>query len=309
MTKTSLSRPRVSVAARARAAGGTNAGCHSYTGAGLASHDKRVLKRPKVVPIYWDQFFIANPDVVTEANKLLHDLVRGPFMNGLAQYGVGRGTIAKEIVIDTNATPVPATPWDSGGNADAVQLTKWLLDGVVTPEPEQNQLSLMFVIFLPLTLTLTNGKDNAGVPVTDICGWHDHSRYNEGAGQDDLFWAVISTNSARQTSSHTFVDDISFCVGHELAEAFTNPSEDGYFDTNCELGDICEVDSSGALATFNYRGWHVEPYWSNWDRACIQGDNPVSLKRFFQAIGFDKTKGLRALGTSTINVDFIASKM
>jgi hypothetical protein len=45
------------------------------------------------------------------------------------------------------------------------------------------------------------------------------------------------------------------------------------------------------------------------DRACIQGDNPVSLKKFIQAVGFDKTKGLRALGTSTINVDFIASKM
>jgi len=33
------------------------------------------------------------------------------------------------------------------------------------------------------------------------------------------------------------------------------------------------------------------------------------LKKFIQAVGFDKTKGLRALGTSTINVDFIASKM
>jgi len=93
-------------------------------------------------------------------------------MNGLAQYGVGRGTVAKEIVIGTSDTPVPAAPWDSGGTADAVQLTKWIIDG-------------------------------------------------------------------------------------------TNPSEDGYFDTNCELGDICEVASSGALATFNYRGWHVEPYWSN----------------------------------------------
>jgi hypothetical protein len=90
-------------------------------------------------------------------------------------------------VIGTSDTPVPAAPWESGGTADAVQLTKWIIDG-------------------------------------------------------------------------------------------TNPSEDGYFDTNCELGDICEVASSGALATFNYRGWHVEPYWSNRDRACIQGDNPVSLE-------------------------------
>jgi hypothetical protein len=41
-------------------------------------------------------------------------------MNGLAQYGVGRGTVAKEIVIGTSDTPVPAAPWDSGGTADAV---------------------------------------------------------------------------------------------------------------------------------------------------------------------------------------------
>jgi hypothetical protein len=48
-----------------------------------------------------------------------------------------------------------------------------------------------------------------------------------------------------------------------------------------------------------------------WDgKTCINPDNPVSLRKFLKAIGFDtKNKGLRSLGTATINIDYIAVTM
>jgi hypothetical protein len=247
--------------------------------------------------------------VVTQANQLISDLVHGPFMNGLAQYGVGTGSVLKEIVIDTSTTPAPGKPWDSSDGADAVQLKRWLIDATVTPEPAQDQLSLVFMIFLPTSLALTNGKDKNGNVITDVGGWHHSSQYNEGSNNHDLFWGLVRTDQATQSSSREFVNSISPVVGHELAEAFTNPGADGFFDATCELGDICEVDGAGNLSTFQYRGWPVEPYWSNWDKGCIHGDKPVSLRRFLRAIGFDLSQGLKSLKTPTINGGFIASKM
>ena len=50
-------------------------------------------------------------------------------------------------------------------------------------------------------------------------------------------------------------------------------------------------------------------YWSNWDNNCINGDQPVSVKRFLQAIGVDGSRGLRQLQSNVINVNFVASRM
>src|ERR1700724_1947091 len=59
---------------------------------------------------------------------------------------------------------------------------------------------------------------------------------------------------------------------------------------------------------FEYRGWHVEQYWSQWDHTCINGDLPVSLKRFLQASNHPIGAGLRTLSRSSINVEYIASQ-
>jgi hypothetical protein len=39
------------------------------------------------------------------------------------------------------------------------------------------------------------------------------------------------------------------------------------------------------MALSNYQDWNVEQYWSEWDRACINGDRPVSVRRFLAALG------------------------
>lgn len=128
---------------------------------------------------------------------------------------------------------------------------------------------------------------------------------------------MILTNSARQTSAAIFVNDLAYIISHELCESFTDRDQEGFLtDNGYEIGDICEsrdpTCASGAtMVNYNVSGrtWQVEQYWSNWDNNCINGDQPVSVKRFLQAIGVDGSTGLRQLGSNVVNVDFVASRM
>jgi len=230
-------------------------------------------------------------------------------MNGLAQYGVGRGSLIGTIVIDTNNVAAPAN-WDANETADRDQIKDWLKgpSPILSPSPAQNETNLLYFIFLPRATTLTNGRDEHGNPVTDVGGWHSHSKHNSNSQKDDLFWGLVRTDHANISTERNFVDSLAPLVSHELAEAFTDRDGHGFFDdssSGCENADKCEN-----LTGFEYRGWHgVEQYWSNWDNTCIRGDQPVSVKRFLREIGVDGSTGLRQLQSGVINVDFVASKM
>jgi hypothetical protein len=288
---------------RVESAGGdTNSNCHSFTG-GLQPNDRRRLRNPAVVLVLWDNFFATNPKAVTVAQQLVTDLVRGPFMNGLVQYGIGDGSLAGTIPLDTGNHPAPAT-WDSGADDDKNQVSQWLKDNANTlsPKPAQDEASLIFLILLPTSTALTNGKNSDGSPNTNICGWHKHQKFNSSSANDDLFWAIIRTDGADGSSAQNFVNSVAFCVGHELAEAFTDRDGGGFVGSNgCEIGDICETKTF-----FNYRGWNMEQYWSNWDSNCIHGDQPISMKKYLGLIGVDGRQGLRQLKLSTINRNSLA---
>jgi hypothetical protein len=268
----------------------TNDSCHNFTGGVQLNPGTGRLCQPQVVLVLWDHFYISTPQAVTQAQLLFTDLVGGPFMNGLAQYGIARGSLHSTIVLDTATHPAPAS-WDSFGTSDRDQIRAWLNDGTLSPQPDG---SFIFFLLLPTTTTLTAGKNNDGTPNTNVCGWHS----NDG----NLFWGLARTDGADQTSGNSFVSSFSFCVGHELVEAFTDLDGSGYISSNgCEIGDICETK-----AFFAYRGWTVEQYWSNWDSACIHGDQPVSVRKFVKGAGFSPITGLRDLHFSRIGLDTIA---
>jgi hypothetical protein len=262
------------------------------------------MKTPRVVAVFWGHFYVLNPDIVSAGRQLLIDLITGPFMNGLAQYGVGEGSFLGPIVVDTG----PTNPEPGSANEIAVQdqLMNWLRSGVVSPSPATNEENLLYFIFPPptTTLTLPDGKGGILTSPKDFCGYHTHTRFNTSSTRDDLFIGISATNGANRTSGKQFMLSISFCVSHECAEAFTNPGGEGFISSvnGCEIGDVCEQN-----AFFNYRTWTVEQYWSNWDKGCIRGDEPVSVRKFLGAIGFPLTNGLRSLHSPVINVQFIAS--
>jgi hypothetical protein len=283
---------------------GTNTNCHTYTG-GVTLGGGRRLRVPRIVLVLWDHFFITNPKAVTFANQLIMDLISGRFMNGLVQYGISRGSLLSTITLDTSTFPAPGN-WDAKQTSDRDQIKTFLDNGNIAPKPAVNEGSLLYFFFLPTTTTLTNGTNSDGSPNTNVCGWHGNTKYNDSSNGNDLFWCLIRTDGASTKTEQGFVDAVAFCAGHELSEAFTNPDGGGYIASNgCEIGDICESKTG-----FTYRGWNnVEQYWSNWDSACLQGDNPVRMRQYLAARNLDPASGLRALGTSVITADWLASTL
>lgn len=281
--------------------GDTNNQCHTFTG-GVSPNDRRRLRSPAIVLVLWDEFFTNKPKAATFSQQLVNDLVAGPFMNGLVQYGIGDGSITGTITLDTKQHPAPGT-WDANSGDDATQVSSWVKDGTLTPAPAQDEADLLFLILLPTTTALTNGTNSDGSPNTNICGWHGHQKFNGSSVNDDLFWAVIRTDKADTSSEQNFVNSVAFCVGHELAEAFTDRDGNGFTASNgCEIGDICENQ-----AFFSYRGWSVEQYWSNWDSLCINGDQPISIKKFLALVNIDGKQGLRQLDVPIINRSSLAA--
>jgi hypothetical protein len=239
-------------------------------------------------------------------------------MNGLAQYGVSHGSLVGTIVVD-----IPTNvPDPTGLTRAAVQnkLVSWIRNGQVFPAPAVDEQNLVYLIFLPTNSTFTD----IGV------GYHNFGKYNRVSSDNDLFWGVILTNYPPRTSAGAFVNALTYIVSHELCEAFSDRDGKGFTTANtsctfsgppitritnaCEIGDVCESRGTNTCCyTYSYhvtnRTWQVEQYWSNWDNQCINGDQPVSLRQFLQAIGVDGSTGLRQLQSNVINVDFVASKM
>lgn len=269
--------------------------------------------------ILWGHYYETSADLLTNAYALVQGLVTGPFINNLCQYGVAAGSMAGSGTIDTNdLSPAPAT-LDRDGVV--TQLKKWFDAGMI-PKPAVNEESMHYFILPPPTTQLTlkaNGTTLKGD--VDFCGYHNWDTYNSNSNQPDIFFGIVSTMSASSgnPTAENFVKALSPCISHELAESFTDRDGNGFISSactnsdntkqTCEVGDICE-----SKATFGYevsgKTWQVQQYWSGWDNTCVNGNAPVSVRKFLDAIGFNyRVQGLRLLDTPAMNIRYIASKM
>lgn len=295
MPNVELAGPRISTLQTngSFAAGSTNGDCH-VDQSGVNSNEKAVIANARVVVYCWGSFYDRHPDALTYAEALCKDLVTGPFLNGLAQYGVGRGSVkVAGRFVDTLKAP-PATLSEDEAQKALLALIK---DGLPEDQPSVDETSLMYVVFLPPETrpTILSKQD-------DFCGYHNWAKFNDSSTNADVFYAIIRTDKADQESGKLLIDSVSYCVSHEIGEMLTNRDGRGYHNGKCEIGDLCEQ-----LGNYDYRGWQVEQYWSQWDNACIKGDSPVSLRRFLSARGIT-SRSLKALQTQVVNIEFIASQ-
>lgn len=260
-----------------------------------------IMPKPLAVPIFWGHDYVANPTTANNLRQMLSDLVTGPFTNGLAQYGVQRGSMTAPIIIDDRNPPSTITYTDSNNQLkDEItkQLIKWINAGTVPPPPSPTDINQLYLI-IPPPETTPQLFNSASDPIGNgVQGFHNEGRTNPDP-PPTYYWAIVKTNDVGDPATLAFVNGIAVKIGHEFVEQCAD--RNGSFE---EIGDPC----NNTLVT--YRGWTVQQYQSDWDNGCINGDKPISLKRFLIAIGFDvQHKGLRSLGTSTINIDFIASTM
>jgi hypothetical protein len=85
---------------------GVNQPCHGNT-SGVGAHSSHVIGAPRVVAIYWDQYFTDKPAAVSTMNQFISDLVNGPYIDGLKEYGVSRGSFAGSVAINMTTYPTP----------------------------------------------------------------------------------------------------------------------------------------------------------------------------------------------------------
>jgi hypothetical protein len=280
-----------------------------------------IMPKPVVVPIFWGHDYVVNTAASDQLKQMLSDLVTGPFMNGLAQYGIHRGTLLDPIKIDDQHPPKTITYKDSNKQLkDEItkHLISWINAGIVPPLPSPIDINQLYLI-LPPPETTFETFNNAGDPIGNgIQGFHNGG-VTDPPPPPTYYWGIVKTNDTGvalvdangnplTSSAQAFANAVAGTVGHELVEQLAD--RNGSFE---ELGDPCNCRGA------TYRGWSVQPYWSEWgntnegskwDIHCVNGDSPISLKQFLSAIGFDfNTKGLRSLGTSVINIDYIALTM
>jgi hypothetical protein len=233
--------------------GGLNSVCHGFLG-GVNAHQSHVMPNPKIVLIYWDQYFTDTPDAVTSMDQFVSDMATGNHWPGLGQYGVGSASLQGHVVIDMKTYPTPNTsnPGKSFSESQMqTQLITWLDDKVVSPKPAGDELNLIYLIIAPSDTTLSNGN----LTSASFCGYHDHGQYSATTTRDNLIWGTV-TGYTKAKTGQAFVDSISFCVSHELTEAFPNPDGNGFYN---QVDVRCMRDKRHLRSRQKFRHHHHGP--------------------------------------------------
>jgi len=323
MHSTASFAPRISApqAGGQIAPGPVNYCCHTWTG-GVQQQSRHVIRIPRVQLILWGDYQsrAAGSDYIAYAYEMVLDLVTGAYMNKLCQYGVAPGSIVGTGTFDTGALDPPPGTLDQDGVLS--KLKQWLSTPGGLPQPSVNEASLVYLILPPTATQLTIPGPNGVILQggTDFGGYHYSGKYNEQSANDDLFLGIVSTKHADQSTPRAFMSSICTAVSHELVELFTDRDGQGYVSGSCqnpdgsaitcEIGDICEQHVYSYRRSASSPRWPVQQYWSGWDNGCVHGESPVSVKKFLTEIGFDyQIHPLSVLGTSTISIPYIASRM
>ncbi len=133
-------------------------------------------------------------------------------------------------------------------------LISWIDAGMVAEAPAWNERDLLFVIFPPAEVTLVDRNGAGG-----FCGYHWYGHYrNSPLQKDNLFFAVIDTTGGTDT------------VAHELSEAFTDRSLNGWYSNDAPYSEIADVCSFCGAPTLNLGGFAVASYWLVGAARCLQ---------------------------------------
>lgn len=162
-----------------------------------------IMPRPVIVPIFWGHDYATNSKTSNQLGQMLSDLVTGPFMNGLAQYGIHRGSMLPPIIIDDLNPPATLVYVDSSNQLkDEItkQLIAWIAAGTVPSPPSPDDIN-QFYIILPPPQTTPQTFHGTNDPVGNgIQGWHNEGK-TDPAPPPTFYWAIVKTNDVGPASS------------------------------------------------------------------------------------------------------------
>jgi hypothetical protein len=199
-----------------------------------------VTKQMIVIPIYWGEWWYPerkNEYSWIELNGLITKVIGGTYMDGLNQYGFGRGSVSGEYVFGEDP------PTKGFGDAKMQWMFKAAIDAqqpfyslIVRPGVEH------------LRDATSDGKVAQDAPDVNTGAYHFPFSYDYGDGREP--W---SGQACWVKSDATAVGTLARWV-HEMAEAYSGHSE---------VADRCEANHRVLVD-----GVPVPQYWSEQDGAC-----------------------------------------
>lgn len=223
---------------------------------GFNAHAGEVMASPRVFAIYWGRDY-GSPATgmnakAVEMDRFLTTVMPSRYFTVLGEYLVGPGSFLGSTWVD-HAPGLAQTFTFDGMRA---VLGSWLDAGLAPQVPGSGELNLVFLIFPPAEVTLTQNDGSGG-----FCGYHYSGLYHKGLGKANLFFAVVDTTGG--TSA----------VAHELAETATDRSGNGWFSDDGDRPEIGDVCSACGSATLTLGGFPVASYWLANESRCLQQDD------------------------------------
>jgi hypothetical protein len=212
----------------------------SFGGGALMPHVSLVL-------IFWGNAWTraATSPAATQVRDAVQTMLDGPYLSGLDQYGIGRGTLKRAIIVLSD-------PPETFNRSNWHDLIWNLIDQDTFPEPDDDGGRNFYMIVLP-----------PGIAYSDpnVTGIHGYPGDYDFPFDYDVAWGGFVLNDGT-------LDTITTRLSHELVEACTDTEDDGWTvdgrsHPDNEIGDICQ-DTVGQVD-----GVMVQGYWSNRDQACI----------------------------------------
>jgi hypothetical protein len=134
-----------------------------------------IMPNPRVVPILWGHSYVKYPAFTASLSKFFNDIVLGPYMNGLAQYGVSKATLHATIVIDEPNAPKKITYQNAAAPATddiTPRLVEWINAGTV-PAPTSSTDNNTLYLILPPTETTVIYQSGSDLIGNGVQGWHN----------------------------------------------------------------------------------------------------------------------------------------
>jgi hypothetical protein len=267
----------------------------------------RVLKNVHVHLIFWGSAWAGNLNALAgQITDAVQNMLSGPYMTYLAQYGVGRGSLHRTTFVTDRGEP-PNVVTDSDGNPigtgftdqDVFNFLIQLLDDSDTthvPEPDE-RFPLFYCVIMPPTATYFDTKNppnkNNTVGANAGFTWRDTDLGD--VDNDPLTVAWIGNDGT--------LDYVTQVLSHELVETCTDPDNGQGIvqitptcppppppppapatSQSCQIGDPC----TGTCDRVN--GVSVQGYWSEADKRCIT-PNWYSVRRTL--FGRDFSQGIK----------------
>jgi hypothetical protein len=232
-----------------------------------------------LVPIYWGPWWEPSAKHSynwQDVNELMTSVVSGRYMDGLNQYGIGRGSVATPWIS-------PVDPPDTGfGDVQLKEVIKTAIDEGHVPAPfflgAEEELPFYSLIVKPgiehLRTATPDGKVKDGDPDTQAGGYHFPFSYEHQMG---AFPSAKWQGQACWIKAGADPLDTVQRWAHEMAEAYVS----GFG----EIADMCEDKKPVWI-----EGVALPLYWSQADNACMPiPDGTLHLKEQIK----DAEKGVR----------------